>query len=134
MGRKKCGNIPKRREVSGHPVSSRWRIAAIGALIICGILIWKLGFSPGRETTTGRYAVQPVTVKPEPFDSEFHAVVTQFRCACGGCGELFLEECECDMPRGAKTEKAFIREKLEQGLSVDEVIQAVDDLYGHRIT
>jgi cytochrome c-type biogenesis protein CcmH/NrfF len=38
------------------------------------------------------------------------------------------------MPRGAQTEKAFVREKLEQGLTVDEVIQAVDELYGHRIT
>ena len=133
MGKKKRGNTPKARETSRSMVSSGWRIVAVAALIICGILIWKLGISPERETT-GRSLVRSVTVSPESFDSKFHAVVSQFRCACGGCGELPLVECECDMPRGAQTEKAFVREKLEQGLTVDEVIQAVDELYGHRIT
>ena len=54
-------------------------------------------------------------------------------CACGGCGELPLVECDCDMPRGALEAKAYIRAKLEEGLSVESVIRLVDEVYGHRI-
>lgn len=60
-------------------------------------------------------------------------VAANFRCACGGCGELFLVDCACDMPRGAVETKAFIRNKLGQGLSVDQVIELFDKKYGHRI-
>lgn len=133
MGKKKRGNIPKRKDASGSLVSSTWRIVAVAALIICGILIWKLGFSPVRETTAGRSVIRPVTVNPKSFDSKFYAVITQFRCACNGC-EDSLVECDCDMPRGAKTEKDFVREKLGQGLTVDEVVHALNGLYGNRIT
>jgi hypothetical protein len=59
-------------------------------------------------------------------------VAVNFRCACGGCGELPLATCTCDMPKGAVEEKSFIRAKLQQGLSVAQVIEAVDKKYGHR--
>ena len=61
-------------------------------------------------------------------------VAANFRCACGGCEELFLIDCTCDMPRGAKEAKDFIRRKLQQDLSVDEVITLVERKYGHRIS
>jgi cytochrome c-type biogenesis protein CcmH/NrfF len=38
------------------------------------------------------------------------------------------------MPKGAVEEKAFIRDQLRQGLSVDQVIQLLDNKYGHRIS
>ena len=63
----------------------------------------------------------------------YQRVAANFRCACGGCGELFMVDCTCDMPKGAVETKAFIRNKLGQGLSVDQVIQLVDKQYGHRI-
>ena len=43
-------------------------------------------------------------------------------------------DCTCDMPRGAKEEKDFIRRNLQKGLSVDEVITPVEKAYGHRIS
>lgn len=61
------------------------------------------------------------------------AVARNFKCACGGCGELPLETCECDMPRGSVEEKKFIREKLAEGLTVEQVIELLDKKYGHRI-
>lgn len=61
------------------------------------------------------------------------AVARNFKCACGGCGELPLETCTCDMPRGSVEEKKFIREKLAEGLTVEQVIEALDKKYGHRI-
>jgi hypothetical protein len=38
------------------------------------------------------------------------------------------------MSRGAKEEKDFIRRKLQQGMSIDEVITLVEKEYGHRIS
>lgn len=66
-------------------------------------------------------------------ESRVRLVAANFRCACGGCGELFLIDCTCDMPRGAAEEKRFIREKLQQGLTVDQVVNMVEKEYGHRI-
>jgi len=66
-------------------------------------------------------------------ESRVKLVAANSRCACGKCGELFLIDCTCDMPRGAKEGKDFIRKKLQQGLTVDQVIHLVDKAYGHRI-
>jgi hypothetical protein len=61
------------------------------------------------------------------------AVAKNFACACEGCGELPLAECDCDMPRGALEEKKFIRERLAEGNTVEQVIVLLDKQYGHRI-
>ena len=66
-------------------------------------------------------------------ENQVKLVAANFKCACGRCGELFLVDCICDMPRGAKEKKDFIRNQLWQGLSVDQVVDLVDAEYGHRI-
>ena len=66
-------------------------------------------------------------------EAQVIAVARKFICACDGCGEKPLATFECDMPRGAVEEKNFIREKLAEGLAVDQVIELVDKKYGHRI-
>jgi hypothetical protein len=38
------------------------------------------------------------------------------------------------MPRGAKEEKQFIRNKLREGFTVEQVIQLSDQKYGFRTT
>jgi cytochrome c-type biogenesis protein CcmH/NrfF len=60
-------------------------------------------------------------------------VASNFRCACGRCDELSLVECDCDVLRGAMEMKAFIREKLRDGFTIDQVIKWVEMEYGHRI-
>lgn len=67
-------------------------------------------------------------------ESRVKLVAANFRCACGKCGELFLVDCTCDMPRGAKEQKEFIRNRLRQGLTVDQVTHLVDEEYGHKIS
>lgn len=66
-------------------------------------------------------------------EAQVIAVARNFICACDGCGEKPLASCECDMPRGAVEEKNLIREKLSEGLTVEQVIELVDKKYGHRI-
>lgn len=60
------------------------------------------------------------------------AVAKNFKCACGGCGELPLATCQCEMPKGSVEEKRFIREKLAEGFTVEQVIELLDKNYGHR--
>jgi cytochrome c-type biogenesis protein CcmH/NrfF len=66
-------------------------------------------------------------------EDQVRQVAVNFKCACGGCGELPLAECQCDMPKGAVEEKSFIRTKLAEGNTVPEVIELVDQEYGHRV-
>ena len=66
-------------------------------------------------------------------EAQVIAVARNFICACDGCGEKPLASCECDMPRGAVEEKNFIREKLSEGFTVEQVIDFVDKKYGHRV-
>jgi cytochrome c-type biogenesis protein CcmH/NrfF len=66
-------------------------------------------------------------------ERQVQRVASNFKCACGGCGELRLVECDCDMPRGAMEMKAFIREKLRDGFTTDQVIKWVEMEYGNRV-
>jgi cytochrome c-type biogenesis protein CcmH/NrfF len=66
-------------------------------------------------------------------EAQVTAVAKNFKCACGGCGELPLVTCNCDMPKGSVEEKRFIREKLAEGFAVEQVIEQLDKKYGHRV-
>jgi cytochrome c-type biogenesis protein CcmH/NrfF len=77
--------------------------------------------------------VQQAAGKDPNLESQVKLVAANFKCACGQCGELFLIDCTCDMPRGAVEEKSYIRNQLRQGMTVDQVIDRMDKKYGHRI-
>jgi len=96
--------------------------------------------TPIQSTTAQPITIQPKTVVPIATTLATNAgedpvlqVAVNFKCACGGCGELPLAECQCDMPKGAVEEKSFIRTKLAEGNTVPEVIELVDQEYGHRV-
>jgi hypothetical protein len=108
-------------------------VAAIFFFFSAGLAA-KIIFTPGSVPRTGGANFQTVSSGDKVIDSHVKLVAANFRCACGGCGELFLVDCTCDMPRGAVEEKNFIRDRLQQGLTVDQVINLVDQEYGHKIT
>ncbi len=105
-------------------------------------LIFLLGFSVKIGTTlfkgekSSRFPSSPASVITSSInvdEAKVIAVAKNFKCACGGCGELPLATCECDMPKGAKEEKNFIREKLVEGVTGEQAIQLLDRKYGHRV-
>jgi cytochrome c-type biogenesis protein CcmH/NrfF len=109
-------------------------------MIVAGIffflsagLIAKMVFSPVSGTNSGSTVVRSAAGNNPNLESQVKLVAANFRCACGQCGELFLIDCTCDMPRGAVEEKNYIRNQLLQGLTVDQVINLMDEKYGHRI-
>jgi cytochrome c-type biogenesis protein CcmH/NrfF len=115
---------------------SYWKIVAIIAITFSLGLVIKIVFFPPQATlinpsVTESYQTQSQT--SDPLNSQIRLVTANFRCACGGCGELPLIDCTCDMPRGAVEEKAYIRDQLKKGLTVEQVISRVEEKYGHRI-
>lgn len=106
----------------------------IGMVFLVGIFV-KLGTTFFTEQTTSKIPSSSASVsRPIKVDeAQVIAVAKNFKCACGGCGELPLATCTCDMPRGAVEEKNFIREKLTEGYSVEQVIELLDKKYGHRV-
>jgi ribosomal protein L37E len=156
---RKCRNCGEFNELNarycghcGHPLSghesvrgqkragskgrepSYWIIAAVIALIFSVGLGVKMAFYPSQEIQQGERTYQVPVVADDSVERKVQLVASNFKCACGGCGELPLIECECDMPRGAQEEKDFIRKKLREGLTVNHVIQLVEKKYGLRIS
>jgi len=123
---------PKAKPAGWQP--SYWMIVALIAILFSGGVMIKIIFSPNVITTTDISNYAPASDANSEFAGQVRLVAANFRCACGGCGELFLIDCTCDMPRGAKEEKDFIRKMLQQGMRIDEVINLVEKEYGHRIS
>ena len=133
---KKSNNKKHKSKPAPAPVRSEpsyWKIIAVGAIVLCIGLVAKMVFFPGQGPST------PTVVEYRPsapvnaaLESQVMQVAANFSCACGGCGELPLDECTCTMPRGAKEEKDFIRDQLQKGLSVEQVTALVEAEYGLR--
>lgn len=125
-----------------------WKITAIVAVVLLVGVTAKTMFSPSQNTTSIT-PIQPITIQPatgqspavqsatsvatNPIEDQVRQVAVNFKCACGGCGELPLAECQCDMPKGAVEEKSFIRTKLVEGYTIPQVIELVDKKYGLRV-
>jgi ribosomal protein L40E len=122
------------KQESGNP-SYKMIALVIGMIFLIGIFV-KIGAtlfkaeSPSKLTSA---AIQPPTSVTNVNEGQVIAVARNFKCACGGCGELPLATCECDMPKGAIEEKNFIRGKLAEGFTVEQVIGLLDKNYGHRV-
>ena len=127
MGKKKKGDS----DVKTGSTQMGWVIVSVVALIISAGLIAKIVFVNNDAPVNINQNASTQSPDIVNNDSRVQLVASRFRCACGGCGELPLDECTCDMPRGAVEEKNFIRNKLQQGLTVDQVVKAVDEKYGH---
>ncbi len=109
-------------------------VAIVIALIFLFSLLIKLGTTFFKGEKPSRAAVSaPISTVSDVDNAQVLAVAKNFKCACGGCGELSLETCNCDMPKGSVEEKNFIRGKLAEGLTIEQVIEALDKRYGHRV-
>lgn len=137
-----CGNVVvgslpgrgKEKARSRRREPSSWMIVAILALIFSVGLAVKVALYRSPDIRQGQKMSEVSLSTGDSMEKKVQLVASNFRCACGGCGELPLIECDCDMPRGAREEKAFIREKLREGLPIDQVIQLVEREYGLKIT
>jgi len=107
-------------------------VAAIFFFFSAGLVV-KIVYSPVSGTNSGSTIFQSAAGNNANLESQVRLVAANFRCACGQCGELFLIDCTCDMLQGSVEEKNFIRNKLRQGMTVEQVISITDKEYGHKI-
>ena len=154
MAKKKKVRRPQPRQQSVQTKESNfWKITTIIAVILLVGVMAKSLFSPSQNTTPitpiQATSAQPIPIQPvtgqspalqavtstatNSIEDQGRQVAVNFKCACGGCGELPLAECQCDMPKGAVEEKSFIRAKLAEGYTVPQVIELVDKKYGLRV-
>lgn len=136
MGKKRKNKHHTTNSTSKRTAPSNWKIVAIVAIIFSMGLLLKVVFFSG-QPSVNKGVISEVTSAPPTtgtLEEQVRLIASNFSCACGGCGELPLVECTCNMPRGAVEEKEFIRSKLKENLSVDQVIQLVDKKYGYRKT
>ncbi len=108
----------------------------IGIIFLFGILV-EIGTTVFKQDRSSQAPSSTASIRQSSVsgidDAQVIAVAKNFICACDGCGEKPLETCACDMPRGAVEEKNFIREKLSEGFTVEQVIELLDKKYGHRV-
>ena len=135
MARKKKERRQRREQPVHKKESNFWMIAAFVAVILL-IGVTSKALLTSNQSTAPITTIQPTTTQPvaiqpakgpesNSLEDQVRQVAVNFKCACGGCGELPLAECQCDMPKGAVEEKSFIRTKLTEGNSVPQVIELV---------
>ncbi len=106
----------------------------IGMTFLAGLAVkLAITFSEGGGLSKLNSAPVLTSSTVEVDEAQVIAVARNFKCACGGCGELPLVTCNCDMSKGSVEEKKFIREKLAEGFTVEQVIEQLDEKYGHRV-
>ncbi len=133
MAKQRKRKVAQPKGGSGGWQPNYWMIVALIVIFFSGGIMIKAFYLPSSGNVPRVSNVSTGSNYNSAIEGQVGLVAANFRCACGGCGELFLVDCTCDMPRGAVEEKEFIRNELRKGLSVDQVIQLVDKQYGHRI-
>ncbi len=123
----------RKKEKRGKQISKQPYIANIYLLFGLGLAIFIIALlvidRSGQQDTTMDTLIQQEV--PATVTSEVYEVAEKFICPCGGCGEMALETCSCDMDHGAIEAKSFIQQQLNQGKSKDEVIAAMIKRYGY---
>ena len=84
---------------------SPWVIVAAILFFFSAGLVLKMVYAPVSGTNSGSTIFQSASGDSANLEGQVRLVAANFRCACGQCGELFLIDCTCDMPRGAVEEK-----------------------------
>jgi hypothetical protein len=139
MSKKGRTKAVKKASVSDTNSLNYWMIVAIVAIFFSVGLLFKIAFFPSDSPVTGTVSYRPAQTQTalktdSSIEDKVQLISSNFKCACGGCGELPLIECTCDMPKGAQEEKSFMRRMLKEGLSVEQIIQLVDEKYGLKVS
>ncbi len=113
----------KQKEKPGIKVPLPALILGAGILIVLGFL----AFAPDSPRQAARQNT-PVSAGEQQMLAQIQTVARQFPCPCGDCSDN-LAVCDCNSPNGAVEVKRFIRQGLEAGKSVDQMVTAVSLKY-----
>lgn len=94
-----------------------------GALLIT--IPYVTGNPPGRKPQAERI-IEQRSADPK-IEATVKEVASQFVCSCGTCGEEPLDVCSCNT---AVQERQFIRNAVQSGQTVDQIVTAVNSTFG----
>ena len=100
-------------------------IAALGVVILIIVISQR---SRKDSVSQGQVAVVETKLQNPVDESKAMRIAGKFDCSCGTCGDLPLDTCAC--PTALK-EREFIRKSIEQRMTSDQIIAAVNKTYGH---
>lgn len=63
-------------------------------------------------------------------DPRMKEIEHRFRCPCGNCGHLELEDCVCDVPGGAMEMKTVIARLLSEGIDEKTIVATIAADFG----
>jgi cytochrome c-type biogenesis protein CcmH/NrfF len=124
---------PRYGTLPDNPIQQRAEPATNSAVQEVTSLEADGGAQQGPASKSAKDAPQAQSAGTGSLESKFRTVASKFKCGCGDCGDR-LVECSCTDSKGAVEMKRFIRAKLGEDLSVDQVIDLVAKKYGNRIT
>lgn len=120
---------PKKKE-KREDTRLKWHPALVGLLIIGAVtifltILYITGNPPGRKLQP------PPVIEQRSTDPEIEArvieVASKFICSCGTCGEQPLDICTCNR---AVEERQFIRNYLQAGQTNEQIIAALNNVFG----
>jgi cytochrome c-type biogenesis protein CcmH/NrfF len=109
-----------------HPAAATLSLFGVLFVVVVGLQMWQKTRTPPESVL-----VSEVKSADPKLEATVLSVASRFICSCGSCGEKPLDTCACER---AVEERQFIRNYLQEGQSVAQVIAAVDQSYGWKKT
>ncbi len=120
----------RKKARSSQPAARSWNPIIIGLVLGGLIVIYLFAKDNNRQVSSPPGQFQPIIEQKTnnvELETKVIEVASKFACSCGSCGAEPLETCTCQT---AQQERQFIREALQSGQTMSEVVFAVDSKYG----
>ncbi|NOX17777.1 MAG: hypothetical protein GXO87_05785 [Chlorobi bacterium] len=124
--RSKKSRKNKNLQKAANTLRTKW-IGYGAALLFGSFLIYLLVLPNERNPDLGNGKIIEEKSGNPFVEAKVVDLASQFACACGGCDEDPLDKCQCDY---AIEERSFIRSRLENSVSDEEIIEALNKKYG----
>ncbi len=126
----------KNKKAKNNNTSKIIAISIIAALVISIIVMNIDSFtssSSSNNNNNNNYNLNSGAGDNITWSEQVQRIAANFYCPCEKCGIISLDKCTCDIEKGSVEVKSFIINLLDKEFSEEEVIQKVDEVYGHRI-
>lgn len=114
------------RVLKWHPAAVTLVLLGVMFVLVVGLQMWQATRPPPEAVP-----VRELKSSDPKLEASVLAVASRFVCSCGSCGEKPLDTCVCER---AVEERQFIRNYIQNGKSLEQVIAAVDQTYGWKKT
>lgn len=119
---------PQKRKERHIETKLKWRFA-VGAIVLLAVVfvfIKSTEMSVKKQASPSSQFVETKTSDTQ-LEAKVLEVASKFICSCGTCGEKPLDICTCET---AAQERQFIRDRLQQGQTPEQVSVAVMTEFG----